>query len=73
MPEMVHGEWGRLVPPRDSVALGAAIRDVLNLPAEQRAEMGRSGREFVARRFAVRDEALKLIGLFERYGGPASS
>jgi glycosyltransferase involved in cell wall biosynthesis len=66
MPEMVSEEWGRLVPPRDAAALAAAIADLLALPAEARAAMGRRGREFVARNFSIRDEALKLIGLLER-------
>jgi glycosyltransferase involved in cell wall biosynthesis len=66
MPEMVRPEWGRLVPPRDADALADAIAELLALPAEERAAMGRRGREFVARNFSVRDEALKLIGLLER-------
>jgi glycosyltransferase involved in cell wall biosynthesis len=66
MPEMVQGGWGRLVPPRDASALADAMRELLDLPAQERAAMGRSGRDFVASRFSVRDEALKLIGLIER-------
>lgn len=68
MPEMVRADWGRLVPPRDADALAEAIRELLALPVEERAAMGRRGREFVARRFSIRDEALKLIGLVERSG-----
>lgn len=66
MPEMVRDDWGRLVPPRDPEALAAVIAELLGLPAAERAAMGRRGREFVARSFSVRDEALKLIGLIER-------
>ena len=69
MGEMVRDEWGRLVPPRDAAALADAIRDLLALPVAERAEMGRRGREFVSRRFSVRGEAQKLIGLIERYSG----
>jgi glycosyltransferase involved in cell wall biosynthesis len=68
MPEVVQGDWGRLVPPRDAGALAEAIRELLELPGEQRAEMGRRGREFVVRNFSVRGEAQKLQGLIERYG-----
>ncbi|HEX6713818.1 MAG TPA: glycosyltransferase [Thermoleophilaceae bacterium] len=66
MPEMVRDEWGRLVPPRDAAALAGAIGELLALPSAARAAMGQRGREFVARSFSVRDEALKLIGLIER-------
>jgi colanic acid/amylovoran biosynthesis glycosyltransferase len=67
MPEMVHADWGRLVPPRDAGALAEAIRELLALPAQQRAEMGKRGREFVVRNFSVRGEAQKLHGLLERH------
>jgi colanic acid/amylovoran biosynthesis glycosyltransferase len=66
MPEMVREDWGRLVPPRDADALARAIADLLELPPEERAAMGRRGREFVARNLSVRDEALKLMGILER-------
>jgi colanic acid/amylovoran biosynthesis glycosyltransferase len=66
MPEMLRDEWGRLVAAGDSDALAAAIADLLALPPEERAEMGRRGREFVIRNFTVRDEALKLIAILER-------
>jgi glycosyltransferase involved in cell wall biosynthesis len=68
MPEMVRDDWGRLVPPRDAEALAGAIAELLAKPSAARAEMGRRGREFVARSFSVRDEALKLIALIERHG-----
>jgi glycosyltransferase involved in cell wall biosynthesis len=69
MPEMVRSDWGRLVPPRDSRALAEAIAGLLALAPEERAAMGRRGREFVARSFSIRGEAQKLIGLIERYDG----
>jgi glycosyltransferase involved in cell wall biosynthesis len=47
--------------------LAEAIGELLALPAQQRAEMGKRGREFVARNFSVRGEAQKLQGLLERY------
>jgi glycosyltransferase involved in cell wall biosynthesis len=67
MPEMVREGWGRLVPPGDPELLARSIRELLALPADQRAAMGRRGREFVERNFTLRDQALKLIGLIERY------
>jgi colanic acid/amylovoran biosynthesis glycosyltransferase len=69
MAEMVRSGWGRLVPPRDTAALAEAIRELLDLPAEERAEMARRGREYVVRNFSVRGEAQKLEGLIDRYGG----
>jgi glycosyltransferase involved in cell wall biosynthesis len=66
MPEMVRPEWGTLVPPRDAVALAAAIGDLLALPVEARAAMGRRGREHAVSRFSVRGEAQKLLGIIER-------
>ena len=66
MPEVVHDGWGTLVPPRDADALARAIADLLVLPSAERVAMGKRGREFVARNFSVRDEALKLVGLLER-------
>ena len=69
MPEVVHDGWGRLVPPRDAAALADAIRELLALPPAERAAMGKRGREFVARTFSIRGEALKLIGIIERQIG----
>jgi glycosyltransferase involved in cell wall biosynthesis len=43
-----EGETGFLVPPRDPLALGAALRKLIDAPA-LRAEMGRKGREHAAR------------------------
>jgi len=48
LPEVVKPGWGRLVPPGDAAALASAIAELLALPVEQRAEMGRAGRAFVA-------------------------
>ena len=66
MGEMVKPEWGRLVPPRDTGALAYAIEELLGMPAEERAEMGRRGREFVVASFSVLEEARKLAELIER-------
>jgi colanic acid/amylovoran biosynthesis glycosyltransferase len=63
LPELVRAEWGRLVPPRDSRALAAAIRELLALPVEERAAMGRAGRTHVLEAASVRRETEKLAGL----------
>jgi glycosyltransferase involved in cell wall biosynthesis len=66
LPELVRPEWGRLVPPADSRALAAAIRELLALPHEQRAAMGRAGRAHVLAAANVRRETEKLAGLIAR-------
>jgi colanic acid/amylovoran biosynthesis glycosyltransferase len=63
LPEVVCPEWGRLVPPGDARALAAAIGELLDLPAERRAEMGRTGRAFVIERCDVRRETARLAAL----------
>lgn len=68
LPEVVRPGWGRLVPPRDSAALAAAIRELLELPAGERAAMGRAGREFVLEHCDIRRETERLVGLIERRG-----
>jgi glycosyltransferase involved in cell wall biosynthesis len=70
MPEMVQAEWGRLVTPRDAVALADAIRELLALPADERRAMGWRGREFVIERFSVEGETRKLAALVEGAGSP---
>jgi glycosyltransferase involved in cell wall biosynthesis len=49
---VVHGETGLVVPPRDPVALGRAIGELLAEPA-RRERMGEAGRRRVAERFTV--------------------
>jgi glycosyltransferase involved in cell wall biosynthesis len=63
LPEVVRPEWGRLVPPGDVDALAAAIRELLALPPERRAEMGRAGRRFVLDHCSLRGESERLAAL----------
>lgn len=51
---------GLVVPPEDSQALAAALRELAKMPKEQRVEMGRRGREFVANHHDVAKLARKL-------------
>ena len=63
LPEVVRPEWGRLVPPGDSAALAAALRELLLLDPATRAEMGRAGREFVVEFADVHSETARLAQL----------
>ncbi|MDQ3936883.1 MAG: glycosyltransferase, partial [Actinomycetota bacterium] len=68
LPEVVRPGWGRLAAPHDSTSLAGAIAELLELPAERRAEMGRAGREFVLEHCDLGRETQKLVELIRRYG-----
>jgi len=70
LPEVVRDGWGRLVPPADAAALAEAIAEVLALPAEERAAMGRAGREFVLAHFDTETQARRLGALIEGVARP---
>jgi glycosyltransferase involved in cell wall biosynthesis len=61
------------VPPGDPGALATAIGGLLSLPAEQRAAMGRAGREHVLEMASVRRETEKLAELIARASGGSGS
>jgi glycosyltransferase involved in cell wall biosynthesis len=63
LPEIVRPEFGRLVPPGDDAALAAALAELLGLTADERAAMGRAGRDFVKAHADSRAEAAKLSEL----------
>jgi colanic acid/amylovoran biosynthesis glycosyltransferase len=63
LPEVVRSEWGRLVPPGDPRALADSIHELLSLPGERRAEMGRAGREFVLRECSLSGQTRRLAAL----------
>ena len=60
LPEVVKPQWGRLVPPGDAEALARALDDLLDLPPDERAAMGRAGREFVTAHCNLHTETAKL-------------
>jgi colanic acid/amylovoran biosynthesis glycosyltransferase len=68
LPELVRPEFGALVPPHDPPALAAALRDLLDRSPEERAAMGRAGREFVKQHCNVDRETAKLARLIDAAG-----
>ena len=66
LPEVVgsDGRAGRLVPPRDAVAMAEAMADVLSDPARTE-EMGRAARRRIERVFQWKDAAANLVDVFE--------
>jgi colanic acid/amylovoran biosynthesis glycosyltransferase len=65
LPEVIHDDWGKLVPARDPAALAEAIRALLDLPLERRAQMGADARSFVLAQADPDREARKLADLVE--------
>ncbi|MBA2545823.1 MAG: glycosyltransferase [Solirubrobacterales bacterium] len=65
LPEVVQDGWGRLVPPADPGSLARAIADVVTRDPEERAAMGRAGREFVLRNCSVLEETRQLARLID--------
>jgi glycosyltransferase involved in cell wall biosynthesis len=66
LPEVVHPEWGALVPPHDPPALAAALTAELDRPPSERAARGAAGRAFVLEHCDVHTEARKLLELIAR-------
>ncbi|MDX6583414.1 MAG: hypothetical protein QOI10_2598 [Solirubrobacterales bacterium] len=63
LPELVRPEFGRLVPPGDPTALGRAIGELLDLPAERRERMGRAARAHVVEHCNLSRETARLAEL----------
>jgi colanic acid/amylovoran biosynthesis glycosyltransferase len=63
LPEVVRSGWGRVVPPGDPIALARAIDELLSLPVEQRAAMGRAGREYVVAHCSRPGQTARLVEL----------
>jgi glycosyltransferase involved in cell wall biosynthesis/GT2 family glycosyltransferase len=66
LPELLRPAFGRLVPPGDPRALAEAIAELLSLPPEERAAMGRAGRAHVLEHADVHRETAKLAELIPR-------
>lgn len=60
-------ECGVFVPPGNSIALAAAVKELAYHPAQVK-EMGRAGRQYVEQNFNRLQQADKLIGLIEELG-----
>lgn len=67
LPEVVKEGWGALAEPRDAPGLAAAIAEMLARSPEQRAGMGRAGREFVLEECNLVRETEKLTRLIGRH------
>lgn len=68
IPELIEsGVCGWLVPPGSVEALAAAMRDALQMSAEDLKKMGKRGAERVAQRHVAEAEASKLAKIFQSY------
>jgi glycosyltransferase involved in cell wall biosynthesis len=63
LPELVREQFGRLVAPGDADGLARAIGELLDLPAERRAEMGRAAREHAIEHCNLHRETARLAEL----------
>ncbi len=61
----VIGDNGRVVPPRDSQALGGALEDMLCLAAQKRAALGRAARKRIQANYSIRAVAAGYRALYE--------
>jgi len=68
LPEIARPQFARVVPPGDHVALAAALAELLALAPEERAAMGRAGREFVSAHANVAIETARLSALLDAAG-----
>ena len=66
---MQDGVHGRVVPPREPLALAAALRDLLDAPERAR-QLGAAGRMRVLERFSGRAMAQAHLDLYEEVCRP---
>jgi glycosyltransferase involved in cell wall biosynthesis len=59
------GDTGRVVSPRDPVALAAAVDDVLSLPPETMTELGREARERVRENWSIERAANRYRAVWD--------
>ena len=62
---VIDGQTGRVVPPRDSAALGAAIIELLNNPTRRKA-MGAAGRQKLEVEWSPQVVAQRLIDIYRQ-------
>ncbi len=60
------GGHGRVVPPRDSATLAAAVSELLHLDPQRRVELGAAGRQHVKDRFSLPKIADRYATLYEK-------
>jgi glycosyltransferase involved in cell wall biosynthesis len=73
IPEVViPGETGLLVPPKDPHALALALRQLQEHP-EQRAEMGRRGRDLVVQKYSLEQMAAAVEEVYDFISGQLSA
>ena len=61
----IVGDSGRVVAPRDSETLAAAIRDILSLPAEERKRLGAAARLRIEENYALPTVVARYQHLYE--------
>jgi glycosyltransferase involved in cell wall biosynthesis len=62
---VLDGKTGLLVPPKDAQALASALARLIEDPAE-RADLGRTGREFVSANYDWQANTAQMLRLYER-------
>lgn len=62
---MIIADTGRVVPPRDPAALAGALTEVLQMPPEQRCELGRRARQRVEAEFSLPAIVARYEQLYE--------
>lgn len=67
------GDTGRVVPPRDPVALAAAVDDLLSLPPGALAELGRRARERVCENWSIERAADRYRAVWDELMSDSAS
>ena len=70
---LIVSDTGMIVPPDDADALAAAWLRMLSIPAEERALLGKRGRERVLAKYAIEDIANRVWGLYRAVTETGSS
>jgi glycosyltransferase involved in cell wall biosynthesis len=62
---LIVGQTGRVVPPRDSKALAAGLRELIDLGREGRRQIGRTARQRVKELYDLPDIVRRYENLYE--------